>query len=269
LVQKKIIIFVIVILFTLYATLSSAAVGLTYDGTSYPADEPLVIEDGVTYVSARALIGMKSTTTADFDGTQAHFASSGLDLSAKIGSRSINANGNTIESIGTVRLIDNRVCVPVRSLATALGAEVEYDSESEHITLKTSGDYISNNTRYSEDELYWMSRIISAESCSEPYIGKLLVGNVVLNRKNSPNFPNTVYGVIFDRTNGVQFTPTANGAIYNTPCGECTQAAKAVLTGTVMSDIAMYFVNMNLVPVSWVSLNRPVLYKHGNHTFFM
>ena len=44
-----------------------------------------------------------------------------------------------------------------------------------------------------------MSRIIHAESGAEPFDGKIAVGNVVLNRVESKQYPNTIYGVIFDR----------------------------------------------------------------------
>ena len=254
--------------FTMYAVLSASAVSLTYDGVGYSASEPLFIENGVTYVSARALINMRSDADAVWNGTVARFNMNGLELSARVGEMYINANGENITLASPIRLVSGRVCVPVRSLAAALGADVAYDAGSSHVTLTTKANYINKSVAYSEDDLYWMSRIIHAESCGEPYIGKLLVGEVVLNRKRSAEFPSTVYGVIFDTKNGVQFTPIANGSIYQTPCGECTQAAKAVLSGAQRLANALYFVNTSLVPVSWVSENRPVIVKHGNHTFF-
>ena len=70
---------------------------------------------------------------------------------------------------------------------------------------------------YRPDEVLWLSRIIIAESRGESLLGQIAVGNVVLNRVKSRDFPNTIYGVIFDRKYGVQFTPVANGTIYNTP----------------------------------------------------
>lgn len=266
--KKRMIILAFALAFTVYTALSAAAVGLTYDDVSYKTAEPLVIDNGVTYVSVRALLDMRTTNTASWDGATAHFGANGLALSARVGDRYITANGERIEFTTPVRLISGRVCVPVRALASALGAQVSYDATRSHITLTTVSNYISACTGYNSDDLYWLARIIHAESCGEPYIGKLLVGNVVLNRKRSTQFPNSVYGVIFDTKNGVQFTPTSNGTIYNTPCDECTQAGKAVLSGTVRSDNAMYFVNTTTVPVSWVSLNRPVIMKYGNHTFF-
>ena len=252
----------------LYSLQPAHAVSLTFDGQGYPESEPLVIDNGTTFVSLRAITSMRGNAVADFDGNFAHFSLDGLELNAGVDHEHILANGNEIVLGNKVRIIDDRVCVPVRAVAQAMGANVEYDGERKKVTLETKEGYVNEKNTYGSDELFWMSRVIEAESCGEPYIGKLLVGNVVLNRVEDENFPDTIYGVIFDRVNGVQFTPVANGTIYNTPCGECTQAARAVLMGTMLLDEAMYFVNMSLVPVSWVSMNRPVIKKHGSHTFF-
>ena len=57
------------------------------------------------------------------------------------------------------------------------------------------------------------------------------MGNVVLNRVASKQFPNTIYDVIFDTKYAVQFEPTANGTVYNTPSKDSISAAKRVLAG--------------------------------------
>ena len=75
------------------------------------------------------------------------------------------------------------------------------------------------------DDLYWLSRIISAESRGEPLEGQIAVGNVVLNRVASADFPDTIYGVIFDDRWGGQFTPVRNGTIYQVPSARSVEAA--------------------------------------------
>lgn len=64
-----------------------------------------------------------------------------------------------------------------------------------------------------------------------------------MNRVDSPEFPNTIYSVIFDRKYGVQFTPVANGSIYNSANAECERAAKMVLEGTSVDNEVLYFMN--------------------------
>lgn len=240
---------------------------LYYDGMLYDASEPLYIDDGTTFVSARTLIGMNRSVEARWDGVSAYFASDKLEVTAVPGELYIKVNGERISMNKAVSLVSSRVCVPVRALAAALGASVEYDGEHERITLKSvKGE--ADTDKIDKDELYWLSRIINAESCGEPYVGKLLVGNVVLNRRDSAQFPNTVKEVIFDTTYGVQFTPISNGSIYVAPCESCIAAAREVLAGKVISDSALYFVNTSKSPNSWAQLNRPFIMRVGEHSFY-
>lgn len=61
---------------------------------------------------------------------------------------------------------------------------------------------------YTEKELKMMSAIIFCEAGNQCYAGKLAVGIVVMNRKSSKKFPNTVKGVLKQR---YQFTPVRTG----------------------------------------------------------
>ncbi len=252
-------------------SLNASAVSLIYDDLPYTAADPLILENGVTYVSARGLLDMRDSFAASWNTATrtANFTGVGLELIVAVDESHIVANGESIHTGTPTRLLGGRVYVPVRALAKALGADVSYNGKTSTVELKTKTNYTGTQAApYSDEDYYWMARIISSESCDEPYAGKLMVGNVVLNRRSSAQFPNTVYGVIFDRTNAVQFTPTANGTIYNRPCTECEEAAKAVLTGANRAGRALYFVNTSIVPNSWVSNNRPVMAKVGNHTFY-
>lgn len=125
------------------------------------------------------------------------------------------------------------------------------------------------STSYSDDDLYWLSRIIYAEARGESYAGKVAVGNTVLNRVKSSEFPNTVKGVVFDRKYGVQYTPAANGAIYNTPDTASIEAAKDALNGVSYAGESLYFYNHKTAPNAWASKNRPYYARIGNHTFHL
>ncbi len=269
--SNRLIYTVFVIVAATILSLNASAVSLIYDDLPYKGNDPLILENGVTYVSARGLLDMRDSFVAGWNATarRASFTGAGLELVAAVDDTHIVANGELIHTGTPIRLLGGRVYVPVRALAKALGADVTYNGKTSTVELKTTSNYIGKTAApYSEDDFYWMARIINSESCDEPYAGKLMVGNVVLNRRSSAQFPNTVYGVIFDRTNAVQFTPTANGTIYNTPCEECEMAARAVLDGANRAGKALYFVNTDIVPNSWVSINRPVMAKVGNHTFY-
>jgi hypothetical protein len=118
-------------------------------------------------------------------------------------------------------------------------------------------------------DLYWLSRIIEAEAGGEPMSAKLAVGQVVMNRVHSPEFPDTVHDVVFQRTCGVyEFSPVANGTIYNTPSAESIQAAKEVLSGSVnIVPSALVFYNPSLTSMgNWVR-QRHVIESIGHLTF--
>ena len=153
----------------------------------------------------------------------------GTEIRLEIDNDSAWVNGVETKLTTAARIKNNRTYIPIRFVAENMGAKVNWDGENRTIYINKEG--IANNIPYREDELFWLARIIHAEAQGEPYEGKLGVGNVVLNRVSDKTFPNTIYGVIFDRKNGVQFTPVANGAIYNNPSNACYYAADQALKG--------------------------------------
>lgn len=127
----------------------------------------------------------------------------------------------------------------------------------------------STTTTTAATNLYWLSRIIHAEAEAEPYEGKVAVGNVVLNRVNSSAFPNTIKGVIFEYYQGIpQFSPVADGTIYNTPSAASIQAAKAALAGQRPVGAATYFFNPDKSAGSWIVANKTYVKRIGDHVFY-
>ena len=112
------------------------------------------------------------------------------------------------------------------------------ESTTVYAAAKTSA---LSKKSYSAADLRLMSAIIYCEASGESYAGKLAVGIVVMNRKQSSKFPNTIKSVIYQKN---QFTPARNGSLKKalsrydagkfTSSAEkqCIKAAKAVLTGT-------------------------------------
>jgi N-acetylmuramoyl-L-alanine amidase len=145
------------------------------------------------------------------------------------------------------------------------------------VSLTTPGPQSSNQNvedktekhEYTKDELYWLSRIIEAEAGGESFKGKLAVGNVVLNRVKDARFPSTIYGVIFDCSTGVyQFSPVANGTVYNTPSADSVEAAKQCLEGKNVVGNALFFMNGAIAETAWIAYNRPYIMTIGNHQFY-
>ena len=127
----------------------------------------------------------------------------------------------------------------------------------------------SRGTSYTSADLYWLSRIINAEAEAESYTGKVAVGNVILNRVKSSSFPNTVKGVIFEYYKGIpQFSPVADGTIYNDPNADSIKAAKAAFSGTSYAGNATYFFNPDKSEGTWIVNNKTFVKRIGNHVFY-
>ena len=179
-----------------------------------------------------------------------------------------SVNGRCLYCPETVALEDGAASVPLRELSAAFGltwresdGDIFLEGEA---ALPESGD-----DHYPADDLYWLSRIISCESMSESMTGKIAVGNVVLNRAASPDFPDDVEGVVFDRRYGiVQFSPVAGGYIYAEPDRESVCAAKLCLEGVSLSDSILYFMNPDIADTTWISDNREAVMTIGHHTFY-
>ena len=192
----------------------------------------------------------------------------GLTLSATDGCYVSYANDRTLFSISpTVIMSDGRMYIPAETVAKAVGMNLKASS----LSVAFSGDVkplISAAKYYRSDEVLWLARIIHAESRGEPLLGQIAVGNVVLNRVKSSDFPNTIYGVIFDRKYGVQFSPILNGTIYNEPSYNSILAAKICLEGFDISEGALYFLYPPLSTSSWIPRNREYGFTIGNHDFY-
>lgn len=199
----------------------------------------------------------------------AYAESDGISVSAHVGDSYIIANGRYI-MCGAPNYIENgRMMVAVRPMAKAFGAEVLWNERSRSVTVGEMGNIIEDGEDYYDaDELYWLSRIISAESRGEPLIGKLAVAAVVYNRVESEDYPDTVYDVIFDMEHGVQFTPAATGTVYNEPTQESVIAAKLAMEGYRYRDDILYFCTNEIAKTCWAGCNRTYVETIGGHTFF-
>ncbi len=233
---------------------------------------------GVTVKDATTFVGIRKFAASMYPGASVSYNYSTrtltvktdkLYLTAKDGDNYIVANGRYLYTQSPIYMRYGVMYAPVMLMAKAFDAKISWSnySSSFYIT-KGSGGILSGDKFYRSDEVLWLSRIINAESGAEPFLGKLAVGNVILNRVRSSYFPNTIYSVIFDKKNGTQFSPTANGTIYNTPSEQSVIAAKICLEGYSVNTGILYFVNASVVPNSWVVKNRQLYAKIGNHSFY-
>ena len=231
--------------------------------------EPAAVINGITYVPLKLFSSAVANGSYSYSGGTSTVRASGLLLTASNGGYVIYANDRPLFSFSpTVRMSNGSVYVPASALERAMGIRRASESSGKISFRGSYSPLLSASRFYREDEVYWLSKIISAESSGESLLGQIAVGDVILNRVKSNQFPNTIYGVIFDRKWGVQFSPTADGRIYNTPTYTSTLAAKICLEGVSLSDNAIYFLNPRAASSNWIVNNRHYLYSIGNHDFY-
>ena len=248
----------------------AADVNITLNSRAVLDGEAAII-DSVTYVPLRSFSELCGADSVSWDASTRTATVKKYNLVAKISDRKnyIEANGRYIYLTAPVKNIDDRLFVPIRPISLIFSLDVDWNSNSRTVVLKnTTKVFKSAKEVYNENDLYWLARIINAEAGGESLMGKIAVGNVVINRKNSRSFPNSIYGVIFDRKYGTQFSPVAIGTIYKTPNAESIIAAKICLEGYTVSDEILYFMNPRLATSNWISRNRPFAFRIGNHNFY-
>ncbi len=192
----------------------------------------------------------------------------GLNLSLTDGGFVIYANDRPIFNFTPNIVMSNgRMYASLSSLMKITGQRSAVSGG--RITIDGVFSPLAPATRYyRDDEVFWLARIITAEARGESLIGQIAVGNVIMNRVSSPLYPNTIYGVIFDRKWGVQFSPILDGSIYNTPTYTATLAAKIILEGTRLSSDSLFFLNPVTAESSWIVKSREYLYTIGGHDFY-
>lgn len=256
------------VLVSVLVILTGSVVGarVEVDGTALSSAEGW-IKDGVSYVTLRA-VEREGGYRVSWDGQRAGLSGKGAELTAKPGAAYIEVNGRALYVPGGVQVVNGRTVLPLRVLGKALGAEVNWNDKTATASLNTSNAK-APHANYNAEELHWLSRVISAESRGESLWGQIAVGNVVLNRVKSQQFPNTVKGVVFDRKHGVQFEPVENGTIYEEPTTSSVVAAKLALEGTDAVGRCLYFYAPSMSKGTWIVNNRTYYTTIGCHKFYL
>lgn len=116
-------------------------------------------------------------------------------------------------------------------------------------------------------------KIVEAEAGGEDTEGKIMVANVIFNRLQSPIFPDSIYDIVWQNTDGTaQFSPTADGRINTVTVSEDTrEAVNRAIDGEDYSQGALFFMQEEYSDsdnVSWFKRDLEFLFKHGVHAFY-
>ncbi len=96
---------------------------------------------------------------------------------------------------------------------------------------------------FAEGDRYLLANLIYCEAGGEPYAGQVAVGAVVINRVLSSRYPDTVVGVIYQKS---QFSPAGSGRLalalqLNKATAKCYQAADEAMAGLTNVGNCLYF----------------------------
>lgn len=257
--------------------------GIFLDGAPQPVEYE--IRNGTTYVTVASFVsvidpdavveeegGVATVSSAvieqvvDEEGNTANVEQETLSMTVSAGAQYIVANGRYLYAKSGVVVLNDSVAAPVRTLAKVFNLNVGYDSKTQSILLsrgETSRAYLQpGDSYYNDDTLFWLSRIIYAESGNQILDGKIAVGNVVMNRVESPMFPDNIYDVLNQKN---QFSP-ASTLSKRTPNSESVLAAKLVMDGAQVVPNALFFARAGLS--CYASKNRPYVTTIGAHAFY-
>ena len=115
---------------------------------------------------------------------------------------------------------------------------------------------------YTQSELDLMAAIIYAEAGDQDFEGMRLVGDVIMNRVNSPDpyWPDTVAEVVYQP---YQFSPVLDGGLdraWANVTPECYEAARLALSGDHINTDVIFF-------SMYGCANGTFVFQHGCHYF--
>lgn len=116
---------------------------------------------------------------------------------------------------------------------------------------------------FSQNDINLLAQAVYGESRGEPYNGQVAVAAVILNRLESPSFPNTISDIIFEP---LAFTAVADGQIWLEPNEQAKKAVIDAINGMDPSGNATYYFNPATATSEWI-WSRPQIKRIGKHIF--
>ncbi len=215
--------------------------------------EDIILKDGVYYAPARQLAEALRVITEWEECTQsAHFIKFGNRLI--VGDNRIKMYRDDVyQGVDlTVQhfVVNGHIYLPIDYFVNYFGSTVYYDESLQTFKISEPMLNISEEAclidKADAAEVMWLARIINLEARGNSLYKRVAIGNVVMNRVKSSNFPNTVYDVI--KAKG-QFPPAYYDNFDTMMPSEASWAAAVhAFNGENVVEDCLYF---NLKPFSW------------------
>ncbi len=198
----------------------------------------------------------------------------GVSVKGKEGQQYLTADGRYIYDPDGWIFEGGELYLPADVIGKIFGVEitkradggVEVDTEDYRL-IRGGENYYELN--YDYGDLFWLTQIIFSEANLEPFEGKIAVGNVVLNRVRSDDYPDDIFSVIFEIGKTIQFEPVSDGRIYEEANEASYIAACLCLEGTdVINDPScLFFVSVD-TNITWFQNRLEFVKTIGKHDFY-
>ena len=135
-----------------------------------------------------------------------------------------------IEAEAQAKAAEEAAQLAAEAQAKAAEEAARIEAEAQQAALAAQA---AQTAAISAEELKLLANIIYCEAGSESYVGKVAVGNVIMNRVKSASQPNTITEVVYAKG---QFSPVRNGSLQRALSSDkadaaCYQAAIEALAG--------------------------------------
>lgn len=128
---------------------------ITINGTETEAEAPYIAENGVTLVPLRVICeAFNATADWNEENQTVTIQYNEVNVVLTIGSKAVDVNGHTEELEAAPELSNDTTMVPLRFLAETFGAKVEYDEETQLITVTLYEGTESDTLRGMHDNAY-------------------------------------------------------------------------------------------------------------------
>ena len=157
------------------------------------------------------------------------------DETAALQAEASEAAQNEIEEVQTAEEAARLEAEAQAKAAAEEAARLEAEAQQAALAAQTAA--------ISTEELKLLANIIYCEAGSESYVGKVAVGNVIMNRVKSASQPNTITEVVYAKG---QFSPVRNGSLQRALSSDkadaaCYQAAIEALAGAQPVGDKLFF----------------------------
>lgn len=170
------------------------------------------------------------------DGDEGYVSAQYVTISDELG------KGETLEEISKRELQEKAEIEAAEKEAKAAASESASSTASAQAPLvATNNGAIAGNI----DDVRLLAALIQCEAGGEIYEGQVSVGTVVMNRLRSGRYGNSMYSVIYAKS---QFSPAGSGMVAKVyaagPKSSCVMAAQEAMSGTSYVGNATKFRNI-------------------------